>query len=216
MPTSHMHQLNEIVEVIRLVNPSTLLDVGAGAGKYGVLAREYLELLDGRERYGDWQRVIDGIEAFPGYLTPLHDFVYDHVYVGDAARVLPQLTRHYDLILLVDVLEHFARDDGAALLRACCEKGRYVLVSTPGWFIRQPAAFGNPHEEHRSFWTRADFNGLGPTCFIPNEVSLICLIGSDVPVMRRQMLRGRRWLRASHFLRRSYRAIKRRLTGAAP
>jgi hypothetical protein len=42
MPTSHPHQLNQIVELIMLTDPHSLLDVGIGFGKYGVLAREYL------------------------------------------------------------------------------------------------------------------------------------------------------------------------------
>jgi hypothetical protein len=84
-----MHQLNEIVETIILVNPQTVLDVGVGFGKYGVLAREFLELRDGRNQYHDWQRQIDGIEIFADYLTPLHEFVYDQPYVGNSTGIIP-------------------------------------------------------------------------------------------------------------------------------
>ena len=63
MPTSHLHQLNAIVEIMMLTDPQSMLDVGVGFGKYGFLAREFLELYDGRDAYADWQRRIDGIEV---------------------------------------------------------------------------------------------------------------------------------------------------------
>ena len=44
MPSSHYFQLNEIVDLIALTNPVKVLDIGVGFGKYGFLAREYLEL----------------------------------------------------------------------------------------------------------------------------------------------------------------------------
>ena len=75
MPTSHFYQLNEIVELVTLTNPKSVLDIGIGFGKYGFLLREYLELRDGRNKYNDWKRRIDGIEVFEEYLTPVHHFI---------------------------------------------------------------------------------------------------------------------------------------------
>ena len=89
MPSSIPQQLNDIVELIIDTNPKSILDVGVGFGKYGFLSREYLELWDGRGQYKDWRRRIDGIEAFKEYLTPIHDFVYNHVYVGNVLDILP-------------------------------------------------------------------------------------------------------------------------------
>jgi len=121
MPTSHLHQLSHIVEAIDVLNPRTMLDVGVGFGKYGVLAREFLELRDGRSRYDDWQRRIDGIEVFEGYLTPLHRFVYDEIHIGNAIDVLPTLPAVYVLAWLVDGLEHFSKSDGDMVLRQCLQ-----------------------------------------------------------------------------------------------
>ena len=33
------------------LKPFSILDIGSGFGKYGVLCREYLELWDGRQEY---------------------------------------------------------------------------------------------------------------------------------------------------------------------
>jgi len=41
MPSSHLLQLNEIMQLIFLTKPQSLLDIGVGFGKYGVLAQEY-------------------------------------------------------------------------------------------------------------------------------------------------------------------------------
>jgi hypothetical protein len=60
MPTSHPYQLNEIIDLAMKVDPKSVLDVGVGFGKYGVLLREYLELWDGRDRYRDWPPVRPG------------------------------------------------------------------------------------------------------------------------------------------------------------
>lgn len=209
MPTSHLHQLNEIVEAIMLINPQSILDVGVGFGKYGVLVREFLELHDGREQYHTWQRRIDGIEAFADYLTPLHEFIYDTVYVGDALTLLPTLPETYDLILLIDVLEHFPRDIGETLVQNCLQRGHNLLISTPGWFIPQEAAFANPYERHHSLWTRTDFRPWTPHCFVPNDISLICVIGPGSQAVRQEMFTPRRRLKRNFgFLRHLYGALK--------
>ena len=63
MPSSAPNQINQIVQLMMIVKPQSLLDIGIGFGKFGFLAREYLELWDRRNKYDDWQRRIDGIEA---------------------------------------------------------------------------------------------------------------------------------------------------------
>lgn len=210
MPTSHLRQLSAIVEAIDIINPQSVLDVGVGFGKYGVLTREYLELRDGRSRYDDWQRRIDGVEIFPGYLTPLHRFVYDEVFVGDALDVLPALATHYDLVLLVDVLEHFTKSAGGRVLEYALERGRNVIVSTPRAFIEQGAAFDNPSEEHLSLWTRRELAAVAPSVFLPDDISLVCVLGPDHDAVRRTMLSPRRRLKAMFpFLRHPARWAKR-------
>ncbi|GAB4579844.1 MAG: hypothetical protein Fur0022_25830 [Anaerolineales bacterium] len=195
MPTSYLYQLNEIVELIVLVAPQKILDVGVGFGKYGMLAREYLEFRDGREKYNDWQRQIDGIEIFPHYLTPLHAFIYNQMYVGDARTILPTLQTRYDLLLLVDVIEHFSPPDGYDLLQKCQHAARNVLVSTPVEYFPQQAAFENPAETHLSHWTATQFKAFQPIVFIPNAYSTLCLIGEDAPRLHQHLRTGKRELK---------------------
>ena len=100
MPTSHPYQIDDIIRLIIETAPKNIIDVGVGFGKYGVLAREYLELWDGIKPYHNWNHRIDGIDAFKSYLTPLHDFIYDNIYIGNAIDVLPTLEIRYDLLLI--------------------------------------------------------------------------------------------------------------------
>ncbi|HEY3216311.1 MAG TPA: class I SAM-dependent methyltransferase [Candidatus Eisenbacteria bacterium] len=93
MPTSEHWQIPQVLDVLASERPARVLDVGAGYGKYGCLAREYAS-----------PTRVDGVDAaaprFP---------VYDHFYLGDLrelSRVLPPDAPRYDLALLVDVIEH--------------------------------------------------------------------------------------------------------------
>ncbi len=179
MPTSHSHQINEIVELITLTNPEKLLDVGVGFGKYGFLAREYLELWE-KEDYGRWDHTIDGIEGFPKYITSLQKSVYDRIFIGDALKILKKMPDDsYDLLLLVDIIEHFSYRDGRRLLSEARRVGRNVVVSTPKEFIPQGDAHGNPLETHRFLWQRRHLADFGPLTIIPNDESLIAYLGSE-------------------------------------
>jgi hypothetical protein len=52
------------MDLVVNLNPSSVLDIGTGFGKYGLLCCEYLKLWDGRENYSHFLRRIDGVEAF--------------------------------------------------------------------------------------------------------------------------------------------------------
>ena len=185
MPTSHPNQLNEILEVILKLRPKSVLDVGVGFGKYGVLAREYLEFWDGIQDYKSWKYQIDGVEVFGDYLTPLHDFIYNKIYIGEATTVLPTLTDKYDLLLLIDVIEHFTEADGLAFLDLCFERATNVLVSTPREMNAQGDAFENSHETHLFQWTPKHFNAYPSSERLDtNNDSLIFLIGKDSSKVR--------------------------------
>lgn len=192
MPTSHYHQLNELLETIVLTNPTSILDVGVGLGKYGVLAREYLEIRRGYWQKEDWRCRIDGIEGFQAYLSPLHEFVYDHIFIGNVQQIVPQLKAHYDLAILIGILEHFEYEAGLTLVSDLQKHVDNLLISTPKQFILQGATFGNKLEAHKSYWRREDFLNFQDVCFIPNEISTICYIGKDKYKIEREIYSLRR------------------------
>jgi hypothetical protein len=151
-----------------------------GFGQYGFLAREHLDISNGRLRSEDWQIRIDGIEIFPDYLTPVHRYVYNHLYVGNALEIIPTLDSTYDLILLIDIIEHFDVDHALRLIRRAQSRAHNLLISTPRSFLKQGACFGNQYEEHLSLWGKKDLQSFSKVCCIPNDYSLICCLGRDV------------------------------------
>ena len=200
MPSSHPHQLNEIAEMIMLAKPASMLDVGIGFGKYGFLAREYLEVWDGQHRGGKWRHRIDGIEAYKEYILDHHKAIYDHIYFGDALEILPTLEMQYDLLLASDILEHFDRDRGMKFLIACLARARNVIVSTPFASGKQLVESDNPFETHRSEWGWKDFAGFHNKFRVANDVSLIVFIGEDAAKIHSRL----RYVRLTSRLRRCF------------
>jgi hypothetical protein len=170
------------MDVVMNLNPSSILDVGAGFGKYGVLCREYLELWDGRQNYRQFLRRIDGVEAFESYITPLHRFIYDHIYVQDILLLVDKLDYRYDLALLVDVLEHFTKADGNSLLKKMLSNNRGVLISTPKKPSNQKALFGNSYETHRARWTKQELSGFANSLFVSDNTQLMAYLGKKEAV----------------------------------
>lgn len=199
MPTSQHYQIPKILDVIIALNPMSMLDIGTGFGKYGFLAREYLELWDGREDYEHFTRRIDGVEIYKKYLTPVHKYIYDHIYEGNAMDVVPELKEKYDLIMIIDVLEHFEKEDGKKLLKTLLRKGRGVLVSVPKDIGDQGEVFGNVHETHHAEWEKSDFAAIAPSYFIPDTTSIIVYLGrsEDIRRMKGAMLKRKVWRQAS-------------------
>jgi hypothetical protein len=200
MPSSHYFQLNEIIDLITLSDPGKLLDIGVGFGKYGFLAREYLELWKEGADYQKWERQIDGIEAFEPYLTPVHKFIYNNIFIGNANEILPELKDKYDLILMIDVFEHFTYQEGIKLLGECRKKGRNILISVPIAMSDQEIVFGNEFEAHKYPWKKDNFNDIPDKFFLRNVKSIICYIGEDSSRIRKIIKKRRMRVRMINIL----------------
>jgi len=179
------------MSIVFHIKPKSVLDIGIGFGKYGVLCREYLEMWTQYRTYHkkDWKFRIDGIEIFEKYRNPLYDFVYNNIYFGNALNVIYETNHIYDLILLIDILEHFTFEKGFQFLELCLEKGRNLIISTPKNVGSQKGVFGNPHERHKSQWTEAqllllrlkDMFGNKTRFFVvPHNRALIVFMGEKV------------------------------------
>lgn len=143
VPTSQHWQIPYILEEIADQQPSTVLDVGSGYGKFGCLAREYAS-----------PTRVDAVDV-----TAPRFSLYDHVYLGDLremGRVLPTDAPRYDLALFIDVIEHFEKAEGYRVLDELTRRARRVVVATPLGFRPQEIP-GMPFETHRSGWWPWDF-----------------------------------------------------------
>jgi hypothetical protein len=185
MPTSSYQQIPTILDIIMAIKPNKILDIGIGFGKYGFLLREYLELWDGRDVYNDFRRQIDGIEIFPDYITSMHKYLYNTIYIGDAIEVSSRLSCVYDIVLLIDCLEHFNREGGLLLLSKLKDKTKNILISVPNNMSQQKTSFKNEHETHRFQWRKEDFIGYKDHFFINTDRSLTVLLGNDVEIIEK-------------------------------
>ena len=212
MPVGAYQQLSTIADLIVRINPQRTLDVGMGFGTYGTLVREYLDLWDNANetKMYAWKRTLDGIEIFEKYITPVHRFLYDNIYIGDARAIIPTLGKHYNLVIFSDVIEHLTPEDGRKILSDMLTISDNVIISTPKNAKAQGAQYGNEHERHISQWHEKDFQEFGECVFIPNEGgSIICCLGTAAPRLRRELFSFKKKIRALFpFIFILYRKIK--------
>ena len=77
MPSSDPQTIPKVLKLVELLQPKSILDVGCGNGRYGFLFREKLDWDWGRLQRDSWQTKIDAVEAEPGYISPVHQYVYN-------------------------------------------------------------------------------------------------------------------------------------------
>ena len=178
MPSSHFRNIPVVIQALRTLNPRRVLDVGVGCGKYGLLAREYLEVW-GHE-FEPWRKnaiIVDGIEVFEPYITAVHRAVYDHLFVGEAVSVLAGMpARSYDVVVAVEVLEHFDQEQGAIFLSQLARVSRAMILTTPTKYKRTSAAFGNSYEVHQTVWDRDMLAAYGEVAVFQQDASLIASV----------------------------------------
>jgi len=158
MGTSNWQNISYNIDLIRKINPKSILDIGVGFGRWGILCREFLEVWDEGNYSGKWKRRIDGVEIFTGYIKEYHKHFYDNLFICDAFNFIKELKTSYDLIICGDVIEHFEKKIGKEIIDICLEKSNFVLINVPigkGW--EQTQKNDNIFEEHLSVWFLDDF-----------------------------------------------------------
>lgn len=128
-----------------------VLDLGIGVGDFGKLIKKNITA----------PTRITGVEAWEKYRGRKWSY-YDEIVIADIQTFLAQSDQTFDFVLLVDVLEHFSREDGENVLNALKQRARRaVIVSTPTTGYPQGATTGNPYQEHRCIWSTHDLRATG-------------------------------------------------------
>lgn len=193
MPTSQFKQIPKILEIIIAKNPKSILDVGCGFGKYGVLCREYLDI---GEDYS-FKRTIDAVDIFEDYITPLHKYIYDKIIIGDITKLAKDNLK-YNLVLLIDVFEHIDKEEGKQLIDDLLKSNDGILISVPK-YIGNPEAresitdtFNNPFEEHIAQWSLNELKNLSKNhLIIKDRISHIIYFGSDSKNIKKIIFKAR-------------------------
>jgi len=143
----------------------SILEVGPGFGKWGVLLREYLEVY-GNMRFHDeeWKIRIDAIEICEDYKNKLKEDVYSFLYWGDIMHhVDSAFMIKYELVIMLDVIEHLDKEEGISLINKLKQYADNILIMTPKKLSMTHSAWHdiNKHEDHKCVWTADEFIKLG-------------------------------------------------------
>ncbi len=172
MPTSDSVLISSVLFKVFEKKPKSILDVGVGFGKYGMLCREYGDI--GFERYSptEWKVKIDGIEIFEGYEN-INWANYNHVYLEDVRKF--KFTEKYDVVLLCDVLEHMTKKEAWKLLKKCVKSSKRVIVTTPNGKFSQGTVFGNKHERHLCGFVPSEFKQYSGKAAVFEKVFMVVI-----------------------------------------
>jgi SAM-dependent methyltransferase len=146
-----------VQQMIQRGDCHTALDIGCGPSSALSQFRPGLRLV--------------GLDAFAEVLAEARaQGRYDDYVLADILKVSPEelLERFggqpFDLVTLLDVIEHVPKRQGFELLEKCerltC---KYILILTPNGFLEQGPEYGNEFQRHLSGWFAHDFEGLGYT-----------------------------------------------------
>lgn len=165
MASSFQSQISTIIHLAMKLQPKTVLDVGKGFGKYGFLLHEYIGI-NPHKRINPSMKmkeqssvIIDAVDADPDLMLPHLDQLYDHVYMQDIHQNM-NFQRRYDLVLMVDVIEHLKKEEAITFLKKCLAEGSALIVATPVDFFEQDL-YESEYEHHVSHWKLGDFQKLG-------------------------------------------------------
>lgn len=167
MASSFINQVPVIIHLIQKLGPASILDIGKGFGKYGFLVHEYAgisnqEKINPGATLKQLSKVsIDAVEVDPDLMLPHLDQLYRTVYFGDILKIYSDLPK-YDLVLMIDIIEHINKPGAIELLRHLLKNGSRVIVSTPIDFFEQHL-YESEYENHVSHWSLKDFRAIAFT-----------------------------------------------------
>ena len=152
-----------ILETIRNKDFKFIVDVGVGMGKYGLLIRE--QYLSAKAEKGDLSPfddiVIDAIEDTKYFLKFRHGLlfsIYNDVFINDVFESVDILEdKKYDIVLLIDTVEHWEKEKTLQLLRKINQYSN-ILISTPKRASMYTKHYYGDPRHHITQWNESDFN----------------------------------------------------------
>ena len=159
--TSFASNIPIILDIIGAKNPKRLLDIGSGFGKFGLMARELLlsiRAIKNSDICPVDDLIVDCVEeAEYFYQQPYHDKIYNNHWHKDVFKMPIEQLNGYDLILLIDVVEHWDKGNAIEWLKKIKTN---VLISTPKKVSYYKLKYYGSRK-HVSQWTYEDFKGNG-------------------------------------------------------
>ncbi|MFT5266604.1 MAG: ubiquinone/menaquinone biosynthesis C-methylase UbiE [Acidimicrobiales bacterium] len=135
---------------------STVLDLGAGVlDQFGRVAPDVQQYV--------------AVDVFDPYLRALSGQAISTVKWDLCVTPFPFTSNSYDIVVMLDVLEHMDTSDGFKMIAEAerIASERIIIFTTEG-YVKQDAhdAWGlglNPHQEHRCGWNEETLKSMGYT-----------------------------------------------------
>ena len=144
--------LEPILEKLCLeVSPYSLLDVGCGSNSpIHRFSEKIIETVG-----------MDGFQ--PSIDQSQIKKIHKNYILGDVMKSLAATpSKSIDVVIAIDVIEHFEKNQGWALLAELERVARKrVIIFTPNGFLAQGEYDENPHQLHRSGWEVSEFINKG-------------------------------------------------------
>jgi len=139
---------SKILRQLLELNPTSILDIGAGGGKYGKLLKSALPNCR-----------IDAVEPTQKYVDENGlTSIYDTVYQMNIEEYLEKHPRGgYDVVIIGDILEHLYRSRVIDYLDFLVYNNNWILCIWPT-NLRQHDTDGNSYECHRSNFKLKDLS----------------------------------------------------------
>ena len=173
--TSFSSNIPVILDIIAKVNPKSVLDIGSGFGKFGLLTRELLLSIKAEktgEIYPEDDLEIDSVEEADYFITnPIHDKIYNDVFPCDVFGFPVRFIENYDLVLLIDVIEHWEKQKAIDWLNSI---NANILISTPKRVSYYKLKYYGSRK-HECQFTAQEFKDMGIVDNHSNDRSFIYL-----------------------------------------
>ena len=173
--TSFSSNIPVILDIIAKVNPMKVLDIGSGFGKFGLLTRELLLSIKAEktgEIYPKDDLEIDSVEEADYFLErQAHDKIYDDIFPADVLGLPIKFIESYDLVLLIDVVEHWEKKKAIDWLNSI---NANILISTPKRVSYYKLKYYGSRK-HECQFTAQEFKDMGIVDNHSNDRSFIYL-----------------------------------------
>lgn len=189
MPTSRIENITPIINLIQVLKPNSILEIGCGCGKYAALIREYLDTnIKGIVGMTENSTKIYAVEPFEKYITKYHREIYNSIFIGTIQEYLEEETETFkgmeiitrpqqvDLVLAVDVIEHLEMEEAINTINKLKSITKNIIMVVPAGELKQGTVYGNEHETHRSTWHEHNVKQLQPLKYWNINHSFIVLI----------------------------------------
>ncbi len=149
MPYSSTLLDTKIENILKKIKPETVYDIGAGAGKYGLMIKEKINSV----------KNLIAIEIDRDYIEKFKlKEIYTEVKNMSVNNLISEdfYDTNFDTVIIGDCIEHLKKSEGIDLLNFLVYRSKWILVQYPVKYLQN--TFEGKHQEaHISVWGDNDF-----------------------------------------------------------